>query len=463
MNLLFAALVTLWTAWLIFKKFKPQTVLFISGMLLLAGSALLGFGQILPESKSTGLWFFDVFDTIRQIFSNRIAGLGMNIMAVGGFARYMDKIGASHALVQIAIQPLKKLKSPYLVMSICWILGMILGLAINSASGLAMLLMVTMFPILVGLGVSRISATAAIATTLCLDWSPSDAGTIFAAELSGLNPVVYWHDYQLPIAAFVIPVVAVLHYFTQKIMDRRAGHVVEVQKIDTIGLHAATEEEKMALREKPPLIFAVLPIIPLLMILVFSPLCIPSIKMNIITAMFIGTALGMTFQWIRTKDARRVCSELQIFFDGMGRQLANVLTIVIAGEFFARGLTSTGAIDALISSAGATGFGAAGLTLAMVLIIAVCCVIMGSGNAPFFAFANLVPDIAAKTGVAAAFMILPMHFVASSARAISPITGVIVVASGMADISPFDLVKRTFIPMMGSCITIVAANFILFL
>jgi DcuC family C4-dicarboxylate transporter len=60
-------------------------------------------------------------------------------------------------------------------------------------------------------------------------------------------------------------------------------------------------------------------------------------------------------------------------------------------------------------------------------------------------------------------MILPMHFVASSARAISPITGVIVVASGMADISPFDLVKRTFIPMMGSCITIVAANFILFL
>lgn len=200
-------------------------------MLLLAGSALLGFGQILPESKSTGLWFFDVFDTIRQIFSNRIAGLGMNIMAVGGFARYMDKIGASHALVQIAIQPLKKLKSPYLVMSICWILGMILGLAINSASGLAMLLMVTMFPILVGLGVSRISATAAIATTLCLDWSPSDAGTIFAAELSGLNPVVYWHDYQLPIAAFVIPVVAVLHYFTQKIMDRRAGHVVEVQKL----------------------------------------------------------------------------------------------------------------------------------------------------------------------------------------------------------------------------------------
>ena len=56
---------------------------------------------------------------------------------------------------------------------------MIIGLAINSASGLAMLLMVTMYPVLIALGVSKLSATAAIATTLCLDWSPSDTGTIF--------------------------------------------------------------------------------------------------------------------------------------------------------------------------------------------------------------------------------------------------------------------------------------------
>ena len=56
-----------------------------------------------------------------------------------------------------------------------------------AVAGLAMLLMVTMFPILVALGVSRISATAAIATTLCLDWSPSDTGTIFAAEIAGFE------------------------------------------------------------------------------------------------------------------------------------------------------------------------------------------------------------------------------------------------------------------------------------
>lgn len=188
MNLLFTALIVVWAAWLILKKYKPQTVLFVAGGLLLAGSMIMNWGTILPAGKSTGMWSFDIFELIRTLFANRLSGLGLNIMAVGGFARYMDKIGASNALVALTIRPLMLLKSPYIVMSACWVLGMFLGLAINSASGLAMLLMVTMFPILVALGVSRISATAAIATTLCLDWSPSDTGTIFAAEIAASIP-----------------------------------------------------------------------------------------------------------------------------------------------------------------------------------------------------------------------------------------------------------------------------------
>lgn len=462
MNLLFTALIVVWAAWLILKKYKPQTVLFVAGGLLLAGSMIMSWGTILPAGKSTGMWSFDIFELIRTLFANRLSGLGLNIMAVGGFARYMDKIGASNALVALTIRPLMLLKSPYIVMSACWVLGMFLGLAINSASGLAMLLMVTMFPILVALGVSRISATAAIATTLCLDWSPSDTGTIFAAEIAGFDPVIYWHTFQIPIACAVIPCVAIAHYLTQKIMDKRDGHIVRALDPAEVSVNIETEDEKKAALSHPPKIYALLPIIPLALILIFSPLCLPGIKMNIIMAMLMGTAIGMIAQFFRTRDLKETFSEIQIFFGGMGKQLANVITIVIAGEFFAKGLTSTGSIDAMIQGAQTTGFGASGLTLVMIAIIAVCAILMGSGNAPFFAFANLVPAIAAKTGVAASFMVLPMHLIASSARAISPITGVIIVASGMAGISPFDLVKRTAIPMAVSCILIVVANFVIF-
>jgi len=424
----------------------------MAGLILMFAAVALGLGKILPVKDSTGLVLFDAFEFIKQTFSSRAAGLGLNIMAVGGFARYMDHIGASKALVSLTIRPLLALRSPYIVMSGAWVVGMLLGLCINSASGLAMLLMVTIFPVLISLGVSRLSATAVIATTLCLDWSPSDTGTILSAVTAGIDPVIYWTNYQLPIAAVVIPVVAVLHYYTQKWMDKRDGHIVKATEIAVIEKDATM----------PPLIYAILPTLPLILILAFSSLWITWIKMDIIKAMFIGVVIGMIFEYIRHRDGKKVFADIQSFFDGLGMQMANVITLIVAGETFAKGLMTMGTIDSIIASAQSSGFGAAGMILVMITIIAVSSVIMGSGNAPFFAFAALTPTVAAKMGIAPVVMLLPMHFAASAARSMSPITAVIVVGSSMGGVSPFDVVKRTAIPMAGALITLVAANFFFF-
>ncbi len=40
--------------------------------------------------------------------------------------------------------------------------------------------------------------------------------------------------------------------------------------------------------------------------------------------------------------------DVQAFFDGMGTQFANVVTLVVAGEIFAKGLTTIGTVDAVI-------------------------------------------------------------------------------------------------------------------
>ncbi len=456
MGVIISLIVTFWAGYLIVKKFKPQPVLFIAGLLLMLAAVYFGLGTILPAKESTGLVLFDAFEFIKKTFSSRAGGLGLNIMAVGGFARYMDHIGASKALVKLTIRPLLALRSPYIVMSGAWVLGMFLGLAINSASGLAMLLMVTVFPILISLGVSRLSAVAVIATTLCLDWSPSDTGTILAATTAGIDPVVYWVKYQIPITAVVIPVVAVLHFFTQKWMDKRDGHIVTVTDlIAPVGKDGVVEVI-------PPMIYAILPIIPLALILIFSDLWISWIKMDIIKAMFIGIAIGMVFEFVRLRDGKKVLGDIQVFFDGLGMQMANVITLIVAGETFAKGLVSIGTIDTIISSAQTSGFGAVGMILVMIAIIAVSSILMGSGNAPFFAFAALTPTVAAKMSVAPVVMLLPMHFAASAARAMSPITAVIVVASSMGGVSPFDVVKRTAIPMAGALVTLVVANFVFF-
>lgn len=449
MGLVISLIVTFWVGYLIYKKYKAQPVLFLGGMALMFTAVILGYGQILPQKASTGLVLFDAYEFIKTTLSSNAAKLGLNIMAVGAFARYMDKIGASRALVRLTIKPLMALKSPYLVLSGTWVVGMLIGLCINSASGLAMLLMVTMFPILVGLGVSRLSATAAVATTLCFDWSPSDTGTILSAETAGVDPVIYWTDYQVPIVMVAFVVVGALHYLTQKYMDKRDGHVVKPVEVEK----AAAEEDAA------PAIYAILPIIPLALILSFSSLWITWIKVDIVNAMIIGLSIGMIFEYIRCRNGKKVFEDVQAFFDGLGMQMANVITLIVAGQTFAKGLMTMGTIDSIITSSQNWGFGAMGMMIVMVAIISISAIVMGSGNAPFFAFAALTPAVAAKMGIAPVLMLLPMHFAASIARNCSPITAVIVVSSGMGGVSPFDLIKRTAIPMAGAMLVNIGMTF----
>ncbi len=450
MAVVISALVTFWVGYLIYKKYKPQPVLFMGGMIMMYLAVILGYGEILAPKASTGSLFFDAFEFMRKTMSSNVAKLGLNIMAVGAFARYMDKIGASRSLVRLTIKPLLALKSPYIVMSCTWIVGLLIGLCINSASGLAMLLMVTIFPILVGLGVSRLSAAAVVATSLCFDWSPSDTGTIYAAEISNVDPVVYWSHFQFPLVMVAFVIVGLVHYFYQKHMDKVSGHVVA-----PLEAEKAEQEENNA-----PLCYAILPVIPLALILAFSSLWITSIKMNIVMAMFIGLFISMVCEFIRHRDGRRVFDDVQAFFDGLGMQMANVITLIIAGQTFAQGLISMGAIETLIEGSKSLGFSPMVMMLVMVAIIAIAAVIMGSGNAPFFAFAALTPAVAAHSGLAPVLMILPMHFAASIMRSCSPIAAVLVIASGMANVSPFDLAKRTAIPMAAAMLINVGMTFI---
>ncbi len=85
---------------------------------------------------------------------------------------------------------------------------------ITSASGLGMLLMVTLFPTLVSLGVSRLSAVAVIATTMSIEWGNSGNELHFLLpRVAGMKIATYFFHYQLPVASCVIISVAISHFF----------------------------------------------------------------------------------------------------------------------------------------------------------------------------------------------------------------------------------------------------------
>ena len=122
------------------------------------------------------------------------------IMAIGGFVAFIDKIGASEALVRLAIKPLGLLKkSPHLAAAAVIPISQVLFIAIPSAAGLSLLLMASIFPILLNLGVSRLSAVSVITASTAMGLGPASAITISAAGISQLPVIVYFVDYQIPL------------------------------------------------------------------------------------------------------------------------------------------------------------------------------------------------------------------------------------------------------------------------
>lgn len=449
-NIITALVVTVIVAYFILKKYKPHTVLFTGGIFLLVLASLFHTGVFLKEEFQTGFWFFDIFEFIKRTFATDTSGIGLIIMTVGGFAMFMEKIGASSAMVSLCVQPLRKLNAPYLVLALSYVIGQFLNIFIPSAAGLGVLLMATLYPVLVELGVSRLSAVALIGTTACLDLGPASGASNMAAQTAGLDATEYFVSYQMHIVGPVVVVIALLHFFVQRYFDQKMGFTPESN-------HTAD-----AAKEQAPKIYAILPLLPLILLLVFSKLVVSSIKMNVITAMLIGVATALIFELIRKKgQAKEVCKSIQVFFDGMGKQFATIVTLVVAGKIFAEGLIAIGAIDIIIEACKNSGFGPIPMTVIMVLIISVCSIIMGSGNAPFFAFAALAPTVATAFGVPTVMMVMPMQLSSGIARSMSPITSVIVAVSGSADQSPVDVVKRTCIPMTGGLIALLICNFLI--
>jgi DcuC family C4-dicarboxylate transporter len=456
-GLLVAILVVAVCGYLIVNKYKAQAVLICGGFVMMAVAIIFNFGPILSAKSSTGFAWFDLFKFVDDLASKRTAELGLMIMVCAGFAKYMDKIGASKALVHVAVKPLKLLKSPYMVLCGGFLVGQILHPFIPSASGFGLLLMVTMFPIYISLGISRTTATAVIATNGCLDLGPASGNSILAAKYAGITPVEYFVNYQLPQAIAISIAMAVTHYLVARHFEKKYEGGLQQSAAQAEAGAAKETDEPL-----PPWYYAILPAVPLILVLMFGYFKFKGIKMDINVALFIGIFVAMIAEFTRSLDVKKVFSSMQTFFDGMGVQFATVVTLIIAGETFAKGLKSVGAIDTLINSAQAAGFGKDGMILVMSVIIMITSLIMGSGNAPFFAFSAFAPDVAKKVGAEAVNILLPMQLTASVTRAMSPITAVVVAVSGVAGVSPFDVIKRTAPPLAVGLIVVQIMTFIMF-
>ena len=495
LGIIVSLLVCFWVARMIFKKYKAQTVLLLGGITLFVfvilinwiwgeSTSLIGNQYLPPDHTLNSVRtlhnpVLDIFASIERLFSNRVAGLGMLIMAVMGFVKYMDAIGANKTLVRIGVKPLRFIKSPYLVLVFAFLLGLVMKMAITSAAGLGVLLMATMFPIMLQLGVSRASATAVIATTGFIDLGPAAGINVAIVEAAGIltsdgtaDVALYFIRYQLPVAIPTIIVAAVLHFFVQRWFDKKEGFVPFADK--NIQVENTLDNE-----EKIPSYYAILPMMPLFLVLTMNEMVIVEINklllslgssfqfvprtIGLVAAILISLFITMTIEYIRSFNAKKVMDSIQTVFDGMGVAFATVVTLIVAGEVFAAGLLSTGSIHTLLDVAKDSGTGIVPIAVFLQGLMATATFLMGSGDAAIFSFMSVGAVVAEHFDVEPIALLMPMQIASSIARSFSPITAVVVAVSTIAGLSPIEVVKRTAIPMIGGLIVVTVMNIILFL
>lgn len=439
-------------ATMLFKNVNAPTVLLVLGLLMVGVSALLGITPV-NVANPTGSAFFDLFKTAEERFLTSIAKLGFMIMTIGGYVSLMNRIKATDAMVYIATRPLSFFKGrPYLISVIVIPLGMIIYLTIPSASGLGLLLVSTVYPILVGLGVSKATALSVISAATIFDMGPGSANTLRASEIAGVDSVGYFIGEQLPLIIPTTIVVMVAYYFCNRYFDRK----------DLASGKQIYAEGNVNGRPDVPLFYAVFPILPLFLLIIFSPYVgIFDTRITTALAMIICMIVVLFCVLIMKRDVKDSFGLVKSFWDGMGSTFSSVVTLIVTAEIFAIGLTSLKFIDLLVNGTSSVGFGAIAITALITLTVFFSATMMGSGNAAFFSFGPMVPGIAQMMGATTLQMLVPIQLCAGMGRATSPIAAVNVAISGSVGVSPMEVARRNMIPMIIGAIFLTVSSFII--
>ena len=441
MDLIIGLIAIVLVAYYIVKGYSATGVLMFGGLVLLLISVLMGH-SILPEGvKSTGSTYFDILEYVKYLLGNRGGGLGLMIMVLCGFSVYMTHLGANDVVVKLVSKPLKNIRSPYILMVFAYFLACLMSFAVSSATGLGVLLMATLFPVMVNVGISRGAAAAICASPISIILSPTSGDVVLSAEISKIPLGEFAFGTALPVSIFAILGIAVAHFFWQRYLDKKEGVQVERINADEIKTTA-------------PNYYAILPLLPIIGVLIFDGKWgLPNL--HIVTVMVLCFIITAAVDFLRSFNAKQTFDNLIVAYRGMADAFAGVVMLLVAAGVFAQSLSTIGFITNLIASAQSFGGSAFFMMLVLAVITILATMATGSGNAAFYAFAELIPKLATQMGVNPAFLTIPMLQASNLGRGLSPVSGVVVAVSGMGKISPFEIVKRMSVPMLVGFICVI--------
>ncbi len=205
-----------------------------------------------------------------------------------------------------------------------------------------------------------------------------------------------------------------------------------------------------------PAFYAILPFTPIIGVLAFDGKWGP--QLDIVTIIVMCMVLASLLELVRIRNGKELLDGLQVCWRNMADAFAGVVMLLVGAGVFAQGLMTIGFIDTLLAHAQDLGSGGLIMMLSLVVITTLAAFTTGSGNAPFYAFVELIPNLASSLGINPAYLVIPMLQASNLGRTISPVSGVVVACAGMGKLSPFEVVKRTSMPVAVGLLVVIVAT-----
>ena len=402
--LILGCILVLITLFLLIKRYEARMVLVAAGIVM---CACAGNPMAALNSFAKGMG--------SSMISSACSSMG--------FALVMRFTGCDKHLINFLAKGLTKVH--FLIIPGVVLATFAVNMALPSAAGTAAAAGAIFIPIMMGAGIHPAMAAAAVKCgTYGSMLNPGLAHNPFVAKIAGVGvmDVIAFH-YKANIASLVIAAITitVIAYMTHENKD----HLAE-------GLEL---EENF----KVNYLYALMPIIPIAILLLGATKIVPVFKMGVAQAMIIGCILALAVT--RTNPAELTKS----FFDGMGKAYADIIGIIISAGVFVAGMNAMGLVkaftNAMLNNPAIVKIAASVGPFLLGLIV-------GSGDAATFAFNEAITPHAADFGMTPVQMGSMATLGGTLGRTMSPIAGATIIVAGIAGVNPMEIAKRNALPMV---------------
>jgi DcuC family C4-dicarboxylate transporter len=203
------------------------------------------------------------------------------------------------------------------------------------------------------------------------------------------------------VVPFVLIIVSVTTGSILQFIDKRSGYVR--------GSHIPEEAAVEDTGAPVPGFYALFPLLPLIIIIIFSPIFKTNINISVVTATLLSIVIVFVVEVLRTRNIKERLNDITQWINAMGEGFGNMLMMVVAAQFFMSMVGKLNGFRFLID--GILNAGASGVLLLILsgLLMFVMCVLQGGGGVVGTTLAPTLIDMSSSLGISFYAAVIPMQ------------------------------------------------------